>query len=112
MHNITATDNVFSVREPMWHGLGEVLPDYPTADEVRELAFDWEPISEPVYTRQPAIADDGSITYEYTEIPGKKAEVRSDNAFVLAVNNDSHETFGNSDTIELAKHIQGEHAKQ
>lgn len=41
----------FSVRTPMWHGLGNVLIDYPGSwDEARHPAgLDWEPIKVPTY---------------------------------------------------------------
>lgn len=42
----------FSVREPMWHGLGTILDDYPSSwAEARKLAgLDWEARSRPVLT--------------------------------------------------------------
>src|SRR3546814_11961082 len=39
-HEITATDNLFSVREMPWHGLGTVLSEYPTRDEAKAIAQD------------------------------------------------------------------------
>jgi phage/plasmid-like protein (TIGR03299 family) len=44
----------FSVREPMWHGEGLVIDDYPEDwDEARRLAgLMWEPAPEPVFTQK------------------------------------------------------------
>jgi phage/plasmid-like protein (TIGR03299 family) len=40
----------FSVRKPMWHGLGTVLPDYPTdvASTCRLAGLDWEVAQRPL----------------------------------------------------------------
>src|SRR3546814_7667054 len=46
MHEITSTDNMFSVREMPWHGLGKVLSEYPTREEAKSIAHPWEPRSE------------------------------------------------------------------
>lgn len=42
----------YSVREPMWHGLGTILEDYPANwEEARKYAgLDWEAVSRPVLT--------------------------------------------------------------
>jgi len=41
----------FSVREPMWHGLGTVLDDYPGREEAMRLAgHDFEVVEAPIFT--------------------------------------------------------------
>src|SRR3546814_12257256 len=52
-HEITATDNLFSVREMPWHGLGTVLSEYPTRDEAKAIAHNWEPVTAPTYRAVP-----------------------------------------------------------
>lgn len=44
-------DTGFSVREPMWHGEGLVLADYPTdwTDARKKAGLEWEPALKPVY---------------------------------------------------------------
>lgn len=57
----------FSVREPMWHGKGTVLEDYPEDwDDARRAAgLMWEPQPEPVYTaRQLTLAQAQDLTDE------------------------------------------------
>lgn len=51
-------DTGFSVREPMWHGEGLVLDDYPTgwADAREKAGLMWEPTLVPCYTR--TVVDD------------------------------------------------------
>ena len=34
-HEITTTDNLFSVRQATWHGLGAILPEHPTREEAQ-----------------------------------------------------------------------------
>src|SRR5215218_6737379 len=45
-------DTGFSVRQPMWHGQGIVLDEYPVdwADARRKAGLTWEPIVRPTYT--------------------------------------------------------------
>ena len=105
-HNIEATDRVFSVREPMWHQLGEVLTDYPTREEAQRLVHDWEPVTEPVYTRQPVVTASGALEWTYEEVIEKKALVRSDNRNVLSVQNDTYEPVHNSTLWDIAEAVQ------
>lgn len=75
----------FTVRQPAWHGLGIVLDEYPGSwDEARKIAeLDWEPVLEPVYTRELVVGDDGTPeeTYQETRF---RLNRRSDNGHVLA----------------------------
>src|SRR3546814_19563933 len=48
-HEITATDNLFSVREMPWHGLGTVLSEYPTRAEAKAIAHNWDTATAPLY---------------------------------------------------------------
>src|SRR3546814_11823815 len=56
-HEITATDNLFSVREMPCHGLGTVLSQYPTRDEAKAIAHNWEPLTAPIYRAVPVCPD-------------------------------------------------------
>lgn len=51
-------DTGFSVRQPMWHGEGLVLDEYPTdwADARQKAGLMWEPQPQPVYGLAPAVA--------------------------------------------------------
>ncbi len=81
------------VRQPAWHGLGNVVDEYPGSwDEARKLAgIDWDPITEPIYAVEGFREDeDGSLTPRYTEVPGFYAVQRSDTRVTLAVRPDSY----------------------
>lgn len=74
----------FSVREPMWHGLGEVLPEYPGREEAMRLAgHDFTLVEQPVF-----VLNDGmSIP---TEMPEYKAIVRGDTGKVFQIAKSSY----------------------
>lgn len=88
----------FSVREPMWHGLGTVLEDYPTDwdDARRKAGLDWEPQLVPLYHEAP-----GPVIGQpsFNPVDSHRLVTRSDNGAPLGVVSDtfeliSHETMG------------------
>lgn len=108
-HNITERDGMFTVREPAWHGLGEVLPDHPTREEAKRIAHPWEPITEPVFRRVPVFTENGlELTEAYEPIDGQQAVVRSDDGFTLGVVSDTYEPVDNTEMYEIAEAIEGD----
>lgn len=109
-HNITETDTVVSVRDAGWHGLAKVLDDYVTPEEARKMAFDWEPVTMPLYRAVPVIGENGPET-TYEEIQGTVGVERSDNgAFFGAVSTELGETLahtGNKALTEVAEAVEG-----
>jgi phage/plasmid-like protein (TIGR03299 family) len=93
-------DDGFSVRQPMWHGLGAVLPDYPSREEAFRLSGqDWSVQQAPLYVQS-------RVTFGNTvEVPGHFAARRSDTGAVLAVHQDSYEVLQNSEGWDLAEAI-------
>jgi phage/plasmid-like protein (TIGR03299 family) len=83
------------VREPAWHGLGNVVDEYPGSwEEARKLAgLDWEVVEKPVYERvedsdgEPVLDTDGRTIFE--PIPDWKRMVRNDTGFTLGTRRDS-----------------------
>lgn len=106
-HDITDTDNMFSVRQVPWHGLGTVLSDYPTLEEARQIAHPWEPIGEPIFRRVPVITDDGDLTETYEEVSESQAIVRSDNSEVLGVVGSGWAPVSNKSMYEIADALEG-----
>jgi phage/plasmid-like protein (TIGR03299 family) len=92
----------FSVREPMWHGDGQVLDDNPGSwDEARVLAgLDWEPEVPPVY-----VATDAPAGRQYEQLAQFKAIRRSDTGAVLNVSPDSYEVISHAQMGELVEAI-------
>ena len=107
-HGITTTDNVFSVRAPMWHGLGTILEGYPTVQEARELVHPWEPVTEPLYRRSYAMDEQGNPTEYMEAVEGWQANVRSDNDDLLGITRDTYEPVKNEVMYEIASALEGE----
>lgn len=107
-HNITERDGMFTVREAAWHGLGEVLPDYPTRQEAQQIAHPWEPVSEPLYRQVPEVAEDGTLTSRFEEVTGYVANVRSDDGSTLGIVSDTYQTVSNDEMYDIAEAIEGE----
>src|SRR6476469_2987190 len=100
-HEITATDQTFSVRQMPWMGLLDgqvhVLPENPTREVAQKLVHNWEPITEPVYRAVPEVSPEGELTTRYEVVEGSKAVVRSDNAATLGIVNDTLGIVTNND---------------
>ena len=94
----------FSVRQPAWHGLAQVLAEYPGREEAMRIAgHNWQVIERPVFMTEAELireADGALIGWPVgivpTELPGFKALVRSDTGNVLSVMNSSYKVVQNS----------------
>lgn len=104
-HGITATDDLLSVHEMPWHGIGHVLSDYPTREEAQALVHPWEPITAPLYRYVPEIGDDGELRGRYSEVPGSVLIERSDNGDVLGVVNESYGTVTNGEMWDVVEAV-------
>jgi phage/plasmid-like protein (TIGR03299 family) len=93
----------FFVREPAWHGLGVVLPDYPdSVEEAMEAAGHlWEVHLKPVFTLE-------TEPYRPVEIADYRAVVRSDTGKVLSVQPETYGTIQNRELWELVEATLGE----
>lgn len=120
-HNILERDSLFTVRVPAWHGLGVTLDDYPTRVEAQKIAHPWEPIAEPIYTKEPGFAlhthtEDCNVeecdliedlTETFEKVDGFAAIKRSDNGATLGVVTDTYEPVTNTEMWDIAEAIQG-----
>jgi phage/plasmid-like protein (TIGR03299 family) len=76
----------FFVREPAWHGLGVVLPEYPGREEAIRLAgHAWQVVERPV-----------RIALQNEPIAGWKALIREDTGGVLNIVRDSYTVVQNT----------------
>jgi phage/plasmid-like protein (TIGR03299 family) len=98
-----------SVREVPWHGLGEVLEDYPENwDEARKFAgLEWEPALEPVYAKQIKIID-GEPVEVFEPIPGFNRVIRNDTFETLALPRDTFDLIYHYQMGELLEAFTGE----
>lgn len=105
-HNITERDGMFTVRQPAWHRLGNVLADYPSRQEAQRIAHPWEPISEPVYRRSTHIDEFGRLHEGFDEVEGFQAMVRSDDGHTLGVVSNTFEPVKNAEMYDIAEAIE------
>lgn len=106
-HNITERDTVISVRDAGWHGLAKVLEDYVTPEEARKQAFDWEPVTMPLYRAVPRVNDDGSLETVYEEVPGIKGVERSDTGTFFGSVGEDYAHASNKEMTEVAEAVEG-----
>lgn len=104
-HNITNTDNVFSVREAMWHQLGDVLSEHPTREEAQRIAHPWNPTTEPLYRAVPVVVD-GEPTTKFVEVEDVRAVVRDDNDAYLGTISKTLEPVSNNELYDIAEAIE------
>lgn len=125
-HGITNRDGVFAVRQPMWHGLGTVLENYPTREEAQQLVHPWEPASEPVYRKRTRLIEahwhdmncadpcprmgDKEARFEdyFEECETGVLNSRSDDGSELAVVSKSFVTVSNNEMYDIAEVIEGQ----
>ena len=123
-HNIMERDNLFTVRKPAWHGLGQVLPQHPSREEAKAIAHPWEPQSEPVYRRVTAPVQhwhhlqcpDGcdqetELVTTHEEVNDFQGIARSDTGDLLGVVPSTYEVVSNETLYDIAEAIQGEGAE-
>lgn len=111
-HEIWDTDRFITVRKPAWHGLGQVLDEYPTRAEAQQLVHPWEPITESVYLSEPEMRWDAQVgewfpEARYDEAPGFKAVRRSDNGHLLGIVGEGYEPVTNNEMWDIAEALQG-----
>lgn len=127
-HNFTERDQMFTVREPSWHGLETaVFEDYPTREEAQKLAHPWEPVTEPVYRRTMEVHQHTQECYwngesgeyrltaqcgreelnsEFEEIDTARAVVRSDTGATLGVVSGTFQVVTNNEMYDIAEALE------
>lgn len=113
-HNInfneqTGRYSFFSVQQKAWHGLGQIVEQYPTSEEaIKQAGLDYEVVKSPLFTTSAGSIENAHlITTDQNklEVPNYFANIRTDNNAVLGVvGKDYHivqnrEAFNFFDTI-------------
>jgi phage/plasmid-like protein (TIGR03299 family) len=115
----------FSVRQPMWHGKGNILAEYPEnwAEARVAAGLEWEPMLVPTFEFR-GVTDTGAptgvpveaVAGDYFEDPERRRVMRDDTGKTLAVVNSSyplitHEEMGSVvDAILDTEHVRYETA--
>lgn len=107
-HGIEAQDAMYTVREPAWHGLGVVLPEYPTREEAQKLAHPWEPVTTPLFTEEYVVDPKAGPMTEFATVPGFVAVQRSDTSATLGVVSDTYQPVSNTEMWDIAEALEGE----
>ncbi|MBF7092574.1 DUF945 domain-containing protein [Flavobacterium sp. ALJ2] len=93
-HNInfneqTGSYSFFSVKEKAWHGLGQIVEQYPTSEEAIKFAgLDYEVAKTPLYTKGTGVTETTNgieIGSSELHVPNYFANIRTDNNSVLGV---------------------------
>jgi len=105
-HGITTNDQMFSVREVPWHGLGVVLDDYPKSiDEALDKAgLGWKVThGDVLVVKTPEWTDDLGTKHPEELIPAKgfKANLREDTGEILGIVSDEYEVVDNRDAFRF-----------
>lgn len=129
-------DTGFSVREPMWHGQGSVLDDYPTDwnDARKKAGLEWEPLAVPGYakhtwmrgvelpegsfviTEHASVSvdtgkEDGECIEIMVPLPNHKLVVRDDTNDTLGVVGKNYELITHAEMGEIIEAVIGVGAK-
>ena len=99
-HGITTSDQMFSVRQVPWHGLGVVLEEYPKSidEALAKAGLGWKVThGDVLVVKAPEWTDDFGIKHPAELIPAKgfKANLREDTGEVLGIVSDEYEVVDN-----------------
>jgi phage/plasmid-like protein (TIGR03299 family) len=101
----------FSVKQKAWHGLGQIVEDYPTSAEAIQYAgLDYTVEKRPLFTNTLAndLSDlDTGIAFPKADVPNFFATVRNDNNAVLGVVGKDYEVIQNADAFQFFDAIVG-----
>lgn len=102
----TQQHSFFSVKEKAWHGLGQIIQDYPTSAEALKFAgLDFSVIKEDIYTT--SFNCDGQAMDKTQRIKTHFATIRKDTGDVLGVVGKDYEIVQNIDAFSFFDSIVG-----
>lgn len=107
----TGNYSFFSVKQKAWHGLGQIVEDYPTSEEaIRHAGLDYEVVKAPLFTKGSGIIDTAQgIEIRDTEldVPNYFANIRNDNNAVLGVVGKDYQIVQNREAFSFFDAIVG-----
>ena len=113
-HNINYNDKThkhsfFSVKEKAWHGLGQIVEDYPTSREALEFAgLDFTVEKRPLFTYDSEnYRGETDLVIPEVEVPGFFATVRTDTEQPLGVVGKDYKVVQNTDAFSFFDAIVG-----
>jgi phage/plasmid-like protein (TIGR03299 family) len=115
-HNLNYNENTgkhsfFSVKEKAWHGLGQIIQDYPTsAEAIRFAGLDYKVEKRKLFTYDTENHNgnpDAEIIIPEIEVPNYFATIRTDTQQVLGVVGKDYEVVQNEDAFSFFDAIVG-----
>ncbi len=107
----TGKYSFFSVQEKAWHGLGQLVTDYPTsAEAIKYAGLDYEVVKSPIYTKGTGIIDSDEgieIGNNELEVPNYFANIRTDNNAVMGVVGKDYHIVQNAEAFSFFDSIVG-----
>ncbi|WP_026707078.1 DUF932 domain-containing protein [Flavobacterium frigidarium] len=107
----TGRYSFFSVQEKAWHGLGQIVTDYPTsAQAINHAGLDYEVTKSPLYTKASNIidpTDNLAIINNEVNVPNYFATIRTDNNTVLGVVGKDYHIVQNREAFSFFDSIVG-----
>ena len=90
-------ESMFYVRKPVWHGMGTRVEEALTSqDALHYSGLDWTVKQEPL------------MTETFKDVPGFKANVRSDNGAILGIVSDKYKVVQNHEAFAFTDALIGE----
>jgi len=103
-----AKHSFFSVKEKAWHGLGQIVEDYPTsAEAIRYAGLDYMVEKRPLFTNLLENESANGVSFPKISVPNFYATVRNDNNSVLGVVGKDYEVVQNADAFQFFDVIAG-----
>ncbi len=110
-NNKTGKHSFFSVQEKAWHGLGQIVKDYPTSSEaIKHAGLDYEVEKRKLFTFDGENQNgdpDSAIIIPEIEVPNFFATVRTDTDQVLGVVGKDYQIVQNRDAFNFFDAIVG-----
>ncbi|MES2328144.1 MAG: DUF932 domain-containing protein [Bacteroidota bacterium] len=107
----TGKYSFFSVKEKAWHGLGQIVSDYPNSREALQFAgLDFKIEKRPLFTydtENNEANEDTGIKIPEVDVPNYSATIRTDNEAVLGVVGKDYEVVQNVDAFAFFDSIVG-----
>ena len=107
----TGRYSFFSVQQKAWHGLGQIVKDYPTSSEaIKHAGLDYEVIKSPLLTKVSNSFENTNATEirdNDLEVPNYFATIRNDNNTVLGVVGKEYHIVQNREAFSFFDSIVG-----
>lgn len=107
-NELTGKHAFMSVKDKAWHGLGQIVTDYPNSREALiHAGLDYEVVKRKMFTHDGELPSDKDFLIRDIEIPNFHATIRTDTNQVLGVVGKDYEIVQNVDAFSFFDEIVG-----